>query len=153
MLTRVLASLVTVLLVSADPGSNALLARGQVTDLDGWSDAQLLRDLIDEIDDILEGHDPDEIVDGEAVQDVLDALNDVGDTGAEAEIDFEDLEAEMAEANTTVQEIVESALEVELAGGRPGGLLVAARNAAPPRRKEAPSRVARALVMAIKSRS
>lgn len=152
MLTRGLALIVTVLLLSADPESNALSARDQIKDLDGMSDAQLLRDLIDEIDDILEGHDPDEIVDEDTVGEVLDALGDDDDTGAESEIDFADLVAEMNEVQTTVQDVVEGALEVRLAGGRGSEFTVAARGAAPPRRKEAPSRVARALVTAIKSR-
>lgn len=152
MLTCVLTLIVTVLLVGAGPESNALSARNQITDLDRMSDAQLLRDLIDEIDDILEDDDPNEIVDGETVADVLDALDDDGDTGDESEIDFADLVAEMDEVQTTVQSVVEGALEVRLAGGQSNEFVVAASSAAPPRRKEAPSRVARALVMAIKSR-
>jgi hypothetical protein len=152
MLTRVLALIVTAYLVGAGLHTTALSAWSQIKDLDTFSDAELMTDLIDEIDDILEGHDPDEIVDEEAVQDVLDALNDGGDTGDESEIDFEDLVAEMDEAQTTVQDVVEGALEVQLAGGRRGEFTVAARHAAPPRRKEAPSRVARALVAAIKSK-
>jgi hypothetical protein len=152
MLTRVLVLIVPVLLVNASLETIALSARGQITDLDGLSEAQLLRDLIDEIDDILDGHDPNEVVDEDTVAEVVEALEDDGDSGAEAEIDFEDLVAEMNEAQTTVQDVVEGALEVHLAGGRGGDFTVAARGAAPPRRKEAPSRVARALVMAIKSR-
>lgn len=152
MLTRVLAFVVTVLLAGTGLESNALSARGQLTDLDGLSEAQLLRDLIDEIDDIIDGHDPDEIVDGDTVEEVIVALHDDGDSGDEAVIDFEDIEAEMEEADASLEEIIEGALEVSVAGGRRGAFMVAARNAAPPRRKEAPSRVARALVMAIKAR-
>lgn len=152
MLTRVLSLIVPVLVVGASLESNALSARDHIHDLDGFSDAQLLQDLIDEIDDILQGHDPNEIVDEDTVGDVIDALEDDGDTGAEAEIDFADLEAEMDEANTSVEAVVVGALEVRIAGVRGGGFTVAAGNAAPPRRKEAPSRVARALVMAIKAR-
>jgi hypothetical protein len=152
MLTRVLALVVTVLVAGMGPETNALSARAELTDLDDLPDAQLLRDLIDEIDDILDGHDPDEIVDDETVGEVIVALHDEGDSGDEAVIDFEDLEAEMVEAGMSLEDIVESALEVAAAGGRRGTFMVAARNAAPPRRKEAPSRVARALVMAIKSR-
>lgn len=151
MLTRVPALIVSVLLVGAGLESKALTAAAQVTDLDRMSEAQLLRDLVDEIDDILVGHDPDEIVDEETVGDVMEALRDDGDAGDESEIDFEDLVAEMNEAHTNLQAVVEEALDVEVAGGAGGGVRVAARGAAPPRRKEAPSRVARALVMAIKS--
>ena len=152
MLTRVLPLIVTVLLVGAGLESNALSAQDQIKDLDGMSDAQLLRDLIDEVDDILEGHDPDDIVDEDTVGEVLDALGDDGDTGAELEINFADLVAEMNEVPTTVQAVVEGALEVRLGGGRVSEFTVAARSLAPPRRIEAPSRVARALLMAIRSR-
>lgn len=152
MLTRVLALIVTVLLTGAVLESNALSARAQLKDLDQMSEEQLLRYLIDEVDDILEGRDPDEVVDGETVAEVIEALGDDGDTGDESEMDFAELVAEMDEADTTVQAVVEGALEVQLARGGGRDFIVAARRAAPPRRKEAPSRVARALVMAIKSR-
>src|SRR6185503_10905867 len=80
MLTRVLSLIVPVLVVGASLESNALSARDHIHDLDGFSDAQLLQDLIDEIDDILQGHDPNEIVDEDTVGDVIDALEDDGDT-------------------------------------------------------------------------
>jgi hypothetical protein len=79
------------------------------TDLDSFSDAQLLRDLRDELDDILEGHDPNENVDPEDLYDeVMDAIGNEGDEGdpEEAEIDLEDLEAEMEEAGTCVEDVV-----------------------------------------------
>ena len=151
--TRLLALTVTVLLVAAGVESRMLSAQGQAKDLDRMSDAQLLRDLIAEIDDILEGHDPNEVVDDDTVGEILDALHDDGDDGVEAEIDFEDLVEEMGEAHTSVEAVVEGALGLRVAGGGSVGDTVVARRAAPPRRREAPSLVARALVTAIKSKS
>ncbi len=81
------------------------------TDLDAFSDAQLDRDLQDELDDVFEDHAPDEVADVATIQaDLLEALSDDGDVGAEAEISLADLRAEMEEAGTSIEEVVHDAL-------------------------------------------
>ena len=82
------------------------------TDLDSFSDAQLDRDLQDELDDVLEDHAPGDVADVATMQaEIIEALSDDGDTGAEAEITLADLRAEMEEAGTSVEEVVHDALE------------------------------------------
>ena len=83
-------------------------------DLDAYSDEQLETDLADELDDIFaELGDPDAQY---ALDDlktaILDALGDEGDEGdeEEMEIDLADLNAEMEEAGTTLDDVVDEAL-------------------------------------------
>lgn len=83
-------------------------------DLDSYSDEQLQTDLTDELDDIYaELGDPNAQY---ALDDlntaILDALGDEGDEGdeEEMEIDLADLNAEMEEAGTTLDDVVDEAL-------------------------------------------
>jgi hypothetical protein len=83
-------------------------------DLDGYSDEQLETDLADELDDIfaeLGGPDAQYALDDLKTA-ILDALGDEGDEGdeEEMEIDLADLNAEMAEAGTTLDDVVDEAL-------------------------------------------
>jgi hypothetical protein len=81
------------------------------SDLDAFTDAQLDRDLQDELDDVFEDHGADEVADVATIQaDLMEALSDAGDEGHEAEISFADLEAEMQEAGTSIEEVVHDAL-------------------------------------------
>jgi hypothetical protein len=60
---------------------------------------------------------------------IMCALGNDGDTGDETELDFDDLEAEMEEAGTTLEAVVESALEradVMASGSAPPTLWLAA---------------------------
>jgi len=60
---------------------------------------------------------------------IMCALGDDGDAGDEAELDFDDLEAEMEEAGTTLEAVVERALEradVMASGSAPPTLWLAA---------------------------
>ena len=83
-------------------------------DLDSYSDEQLQTDLTDELDDIYaELDDPDGEYDLDVLKaDILDALGDEGDEGdaEEMEIDLADLNEEMAEAGTTLEDVVDEAL-------------------------------------------
>ena len=94
-------------------------------DLDSYSDAQLTRDLDAELDDIEVGDGGQLQPDGEyplaeLKRDILDALSDDGDDADESEIDLTDLEAEATEAGTTLEDVVDAALERadELAAAR-----------------------------------
>ena len=81
-------------------------------DLDSFTDEQLDRDLQDELDDVFENHRPDDVGDVETMQrELLEALSDDGDEGAETEISLADLEAEMQESGTSVADVVHDALE------------------------------------------
>ena len=67
-------------------------------DLDSFSDAQLMRDLADELDDIYDELDPDEEYPLDELHGaIMEALSDEGDEDdpEEAEIDEADLEGEM----------------------------------------------------------
>jgi hypothetical protein len=82
------------------------------TDLDAFSDARLDRDLQDELDDVFDEHSPDAVADVATIQAaIMAALQDEGDEGAEAEISLADLEAEMREAGTDVEDVVHDAIE------------------------------------------
>ena len=74
-------------------------------DLDSYTDAQLQRDLEDELDDIYPklGDADGEYSLDDLKSDIMDALGDEGDTGNEDEIDMADLNAEMTEAGTTLE--------------------------------------------------
>ncbi|MEO8139009.1 MAG: hypothetical protein ABI742_05145 [Gemmatimonadota bacterium] len=81
-------------------------------DLDSYSDAQLKRDLDDELDDIYaELGDADGEYNLDVLkEDILAALGDDGDSGYEDEIDYADLEDEMKEDGTTLEDVVDDAL-------------------------------------------
>lgn len=82
------------------------------TDLDSFSDQRLDRDLQDELDDVFEDHGPNDTDDVATMQSaIIEALSDAGDEGAETEISFADLEAEMEEDGTSVADVVHDALE------------------------------------------
>jgi hypothetical protein len=86
--------------------------RRATSDLDGYSDAQLTRDLTDELNDIFEGLPPDKQYPLDALEEaILEAFSDDGDEGFESEIDMEDLDEEMEEAQTSLDDVVEAALE------------------------------------------
>ena len=89
--------------------------------LDAFPPARLDRDLQAELDDIFVGHDPNELVDlDELKAEIMAALSDEGDDddAREADINLEDLEAEMEEDDTTLEDVVEEALnEVDQASG------------------------------------
>ena len=84
-------------------------------DLDLYEEAQLQEDLVDELDDILvsEGGqmEPDALYSIEELRAaILGALSDQGDEGLEKEIDRADLDMEMEEADTTVEDVLDEAL-------------------------------------------
>lgn len=87
-------------------------SRVQATDdLDSYSDEQLQRDLTDELDDIYAQVDADGEYDLDVLRTaILDALGDDGDEGYEEEIDLADLNQEMEEAGTTLEDVVDEAL-------------------------------------------
>lgn len=130
----VTAGLVGVLVVAGLAMAEARVS--SVTDLDAFTDAQLRRDLVAELDDIEfdadEQHSLPEL--REAILEALsDEDDDDGDDANEAEIDFSDLEAEMEEAETTVEAVVDMALEradeLVQRDDRPALLLVADNSA------------------------
>ena len=82
-------------------------------DLDSYSDAQLERDLADELDDVYSQLEPDEEYPLEELHGaIMEALSDQGDEGdaEEEEIDEADLEGEMEEDGTTLEDVVHAAL-------------------------------------------
>jgi hypothetical protein len=82
------------------------------TDLDSFTDQQLDRDLQDELDDVFADHRPGDVGDVETMQrELIEALSDEDDEGAEMEISLSDLEAEMQESGTSVADVVHDALE------------------------------------------
>lgn len=88
------------------------LAQDEFTDLDALDAQTLDAAFNDELDDIYETLDPDGFYsDAEVVDAVLMALSDAGDQGNEGIIDFDELEAEMAEAGTSVEDEVIAAVE------------------------------------------
>lgn len=79
-------------------------------DLDSLGDAQLRKELMAELDDVhqLPDEEEDELdTEAELIAAFVDALQDSGDDAAESELDFADLQAEMEEAGTTVDDVVE----------------------------------------------
>ena len=92
---------------SIDPVAEVSLVRA---DLDTYDDARLMRDLRDELNDVLAEVEDDD-TDAETLASlILDALGDAGDTGYETDITLEDLVAEMAEAGTSLEEVIAEAL-------------------------------------------
>jgi len=81
-------------------------------DLDSYPDSILERDLSDELDDIYtQVDDPDGEYDLDVLKaHILDALGDNGDEGFETEIDLADLNEEMEEAGTSLEDVVDEAL-------------------------------------------
>jgi hypothetical protein len=85
----------------------------QPVDLDQLDDATLQHDLEAELDDIYADFEPDgEFQLAELKTAMLEALGDEGDEGedAEEEITFEQLETEMKEADTTLEDVLDEAL-------------------------------------------
>lgn len=102
-------------LVACFAGAGLAAAEARAHDprnLDEYSTAQLQRDLEDELDDIYaELDDPDAEYNLDVLrEDILDALGNGGDEGYESEIDLADLEAEMEEAETSLEDVVDEAL-------------------------------------------
>lgn len=88
------------------------LAQDEGDDLDALNAQMLDAAFNDELDDIYETLDPDGFYSDEQVVDaVMAALSDNGDEGNEDIISFDELEAEMAEAGTTVEDEVTAAVE------------------------------------------
>lgn len=88
------------------------LAQDEGDDLDAFNQQTLEAALNDELDDIFETLDPDGFYSDEQVVDaVMAALSDNGDQGNEDIISFDELEAEMAEIGTTVEDEVIAAVE------------------------------------------
>ena len=86
-------------------------------DLDLYKEVRLQKALYDELDDILVSKggqmEPDALYSIEELRTaILDALSDDGDEGLENEIDRADLDMEMqeAEADTTVEDVLDEAL-------------------------------------------
>ena len=84
-------------------------------DLDLYEEVRLQKDLDDELDDILVSKggqmEPDALYSIEELRTaILVALSDDGDEGLENEIDRADLEMEMEEAKTTVEDVLDEAL-------------------------------------------
>lgn len=77
-------------------------------DLDAYSDTQLSRDLNDELDDIYQmGLQPNSRYSLDVCKNMMmEALSDDGDAGYENEIDYSDLETEMEEADTDLEDEV-----------------------------------------------
>ena len=87
-------------------------ARTQISDLDRLDDRTLQRDLEAELDDIYEHFDRDtDYPLGELKDAILDALGDDDDDGLEDEITLAELNDEMREDGTTLDRVVEEALE------------------------------------------
>ncbi len=80
------------------------------SDLDTYDDARLMRDLRDELNDVLEEVEDDDADLETLAELILDAFGDDGDTGAETDISLEDLEAEMEEAGTSLEQVIAGAL-------------------------------------------
>ena len=96
-------------------------------DPDQLSDAQLMNCLNDELDDVFEDHDPDASYSLQDLHDsIIDALDDEGDTDAELELSLAGLEADMAEAGTSIEAVVNDALQQAdmAARGAPAGTVM-----------------------------
>jgi hypothetical protein len=103
---------VVVLLAGAGLTLAQLPVAGQSDDLDALSPATLDRDLQAELDDIYESLPPDRLDSLDDLMDhIIDALSDEGDDRTEQDIDEENLEAEMEEAGTSLEDVVEAALQ------------------------------------------
>lgn len=101
-----------VLLAGAGLTLGQLPVAGQANDLDALDAATLDRDLEAELDDIYQSLPPDRLDSLDDLMDrILDALSDGGDDGTEQDIDEENLEAEMEEAGTSLEDVVEAALQ------------------------------------------
>ena len=82
-----------------------------ITDLDNCSPTQLERELSEELDDVFELIRTDNPVTlQQAFNAVMYALSDEDDDPDESVVDFDELEAEMEEAGTTLEEVVWDAL-------------------------------------------
>lgn len=82
-------------------------------DLDSLSDAELRKELLAELDDVDQLPDEEEgelDTEAELVDAFMNALQDTGDDAAESELDFADLEAEMEEAGTSIEDVVQSSV-------------------------------------------
>ena len=92
-----------------------------ITDLDNCSPTQLERELSEELDDVFELIRTDNPVTlQQAFNAVMYALSDEDDDPDESVVDFDELEAEMEEAGTTLEEVVWDALnEADEYVGRP----------------------------------
>lgn len=97
-------------LVGARPlPERALVAPSSQTDLDSFTDEHLHRDLMAELNVILKDHDANEDVSAQELFDeVMAAVDDNGDDADPdaAEITLADLEEEMEEAHTCVEDVV-----------------------------------------------
>ncbi|HEY7685856.1 MAG TPA: hypothetical protein VH833_07095 [Gemmatimonadales bacterium] len=102
----------SMIVLVAGVGLALVQPRGRATDdLDSYTDEQLQRDLTDELDDIYAQADADGEYDLDVLRTaILDALGDAGDEGYEDEIDLADLNQEMEEAGTTLEDVVDEAL-------------------------------------------
>lgn len=112
------------------PRVQAARVPARQADLDRYSDAQLTRMLIAEIDDIYEVGPPGEQHPLATLQEeILDALSDEGDDADEDDIDREDIDDELEEADTSVDEVLEDALatadQLALREGAPSRSLAA----------------------------
>jgi hypothetical protein len=170
MIGRLAAFAALALLIGARPlPDNTTVAPSLRTDLDSFSDARLLRDLQDELDDILEGHDPNEDVSPDELYDeVMLSVGDEGDEQdpEESEISLADLEAEMEEADTCVEDVVREIVgmpkegcdentkqHVEVDQRRGGPAATEALGSWMPPRRDIPSRGARTFQRYVRSRS
>ena len=85
--------------------------RGQSHNLDSYDDATLDHDLEEELDDIYEDLEPDAPAPlSEIHADMIDALEDDGDDADEDDIDFGDLQAEVAEDGLTIDAVIDRGL-------------------------------------------
>ena len=105
-------------------------AEVQPRNLDNYAPDRLMRDLINELDDIEEDAAPDGLFDIDVLQEqMMAALSDDGDDAAESDLDIADLEAEMAEDDPdvsledTVHEALVRADEISLQDGSSSGML------------------------------
>ena len=82
-----------------------------ITDLDDLSQEDLDQELTDELDDIFDRGGADNPVSlQQAFTEVMYALSDAGDDASESIVDFDELEAEMEEAGTSLEQEVWNAL-------------------------------------------
>ena len=120
MLKRLFVLAAAFVLVGAAPVSGGTASRESVharaaNDLDWMTPADIERDLRDEVDDIMEGHTPGELVEvDELFSEIVEALGDDGDTGYETAINMEDLVEEFAEAGTCVNAVVQRVLQMDV---------------------------------------
>lgn len=111
-------------------GAGLALAQRRVPveprDLDSYPRERLLRDLEAELNDIEESMGADDVVSLDALEEALmEALSDDGDSGdpLESDINLEDLEEEMEEDSTSLEDVVgESLAEADRLSSREGSL-------------------------------